>query len=194
MTQRAQRQCTCETPRPRQQADFRYYCETCSFHVAVSASPQDKTDQNDQGSCSDSHPRRDADRNDEQVKESPRTSFTPGPWQVIEDRYEPTDGPAKPYVGTVAQRRIATVWHHGQLKGPYPVVNGFVTIGKVCGQTPYHGVTIREADARLIAAAPDLFAACEAFVTAWERSLQLEKTDTALALAKAAIQKARGSV
>ena len=36
-------------------------------------------------------------------------------------------------------------------------------------------------------AAPALLAACEAFVRAWEKSLQLEKTDVALRMAKAAI-------
>lgn len=44
----------------------------------------------------------------------------------------------------------------------------------------------------LLAAAPDLLAACEAFVAAWEKCLQLEKTDVALEMARAAIAKARG--
>ena len=47
------------------------------------------------------------------------------------------------------------------------------------------------ANARLIAAAPDLLAACHAFVEAWEKSLQLEKTDVALRMAKQAIAKAQ---
>ena len=50
-------------------------------------------------------------------------------------------------------------------------------------------VTPRE---RLHDAAPDLLNACKAFVEAWERSLQLEKTDVALRLAKAAIERAEG--
>ena len=41
----------------------------------------------------------------------------------------------------------------------------------------------------LITAAPDLLAACKAFVEAWEKSLQLEKTDVALRMAKKAIEK-----
>lgn len=45
-------------------------------------------------------------------------------------------------------------------------------------------------DGVLMAAVPDLLAACKAFVTAWEQSHQLEKTDIALRLAKAAIEKA----
>lgn len=39
-------------------------------------------------------------------------------------------------------------------------------------------------------AAPDLLIACKTFVTAWETSHQLEKTDVALRMAKAAIEKA----
>jgi hypothetical protein len=54
--------------------------------------------------------------------------------------------------------------------------------------------TSGDANARLIAAAPDLYAACMAFIEAWEKSLQLEKTDVALQLAKAATAKARGGV
>lgn len=48
----------------------------------------------------------------------------------------------------------------------------------------------RDANARLIAAAPELLAACQAFVEAWDKSLQLEKTDVALRMAKEAIEKA----
>ena len=45
-------------------------------------------------------------------------------------------------------------------------------------------------DLRLIQKA--LLAACEAFVEAWEKCLQLEKTDVALQMAKAAIAKVKG--
>ena len=39
----------------------------------------------------------------------------------------------------------------------------------------------------------ELLAACEAFITAqWEKSLQLEKTDIALRMAKDATSKAKG--
>jgi hypothetical protein len=50
----------------------------------------------------------------------------------------------------------------------------------------------QEANARLIAAAPDLLAACEAFVDAYGRSHQLEKTDKAERMARTAIEKALG--
>ncbi|MEN6532148.1 MAG: hypothetical protein ABFD89_00700 [Bryobacteraceae bacterium] len=48
------------------------------------------------------------------------------------------------------------------------------------------------ANIRLIAAAPEMLAALRAFVTAWDECLQLEKTDVALRLARAAIAKAEG--
>lgn len=44
----------------------------------------------------------------------------------------------------------------------------------------------------LCRAAPELLKACEAFVIAWEKSHQLEKTDVALKLAKQAIANAKG--
>lgn len=50
-----------------------------------------------------------------------------------------------------------------------------------------------EANARLIAASPDLLAACEAFIEAWDKSHQLEKTDVAMRLARAAITRAKGA-
>ena len=49
-----------------------------------------------------------------------------------------------------------------------------------------------EANARLIAAAPELLAACQAFVEAWQKSSQLEKTDIALRMAEKAIAHATG--
>lgn len=42
----------------------------------------------------------------------------------------------------------------------------------------------------LIAAAPDMLEALKAFVEAYEKSLQLEKTDVALRMARIAIEKA----
>lgn len=49
------------------------------------------------------------------------------------------------------------------------------------------------ANARLIAAAPDLYEAAKAFVEAWDKSLQLEKTDVALRMTRAALAKAEGA-
>ena len=41
--------------------------------------------------------------------------------------------------------------------------------------------------AHLMTAAPELLEACQVFVEAWDKSLQLEKTDVALMKARAAI-------
>ena len=54
-------------------------------------------------------------------------------------------------------------------------------------ETVYAG----EPNACLIAAAPEMYEALKAFVEAYEKSLQLEKTDVALRLAKAALSKAQ---
>lgn len=44
----------------------------------------------------------------------------------------------------------------------------------------------------LLAAAPDLLAACKAFVETWSRTNQREKLDVARRMAEAAIEKAEG--
>ncbi len=53
---------------------------------------------------------------------------------------------------------------------------------------------LAEQYAQLFIAAPALLATCEAFVEAWEKSLQLEKTDVALRMAKQAIAATRPAV
>lgn len=77
-------------------------------------------------------------------------SHTPGPWKVFETKADD---------GHVIERMIGTVGEHPQLKGPAPVVTSCHSIQSVNGVTPFHGVHIDEADAALIAAAPDLLAA-----------------------------------
>lgn len=49
-----------------------------------------------------------------------------------------------------------------------------------------------KANAALIAAAPQLLEACKLFVGAYEKSLQLEKTDSAVRMARMAIAAAEG--
>ena len=46
---------------------------------------------------------------------------------------------------------------------------------------------------RLVGAAPELLEACRAFVVAWKKSHQLEKTDVALGLAEQAIERAESN-
>lgn len=86
------------------------------------------------------------------------TAHTPGPWQVIITEHPHHLG------GKHIQRRIATVWEHGQLKAPCPVVNLSVGLGEVEGGAPIHMVSIREEDACLIAAAPELLEALREIV------------------------------
>lgn len=90
------------------------------------------------------------------------TAHTPGPWKA-----EP------------GSHKNVYIIHYS--RGPLAIVN-------VGGKAPIDGTN--EANAHLMAAAPDLLAACQAFVEAWEKSHQLEKTDIALRMAKQAIEKA----
>lgn len=93
---------------------------------------------------------------------------TPHPWQVV------GTGKAKKFI-VADNQRIATVHH-------------FYTGASPDGHNPGHAT----GNAHLMAAAPDLLDACIAFVAAWEKSHQPEKTDVALRMAKAAIEKATG--
>lgn len=79
---------------------------------------------------------------------------TPGPWQVIVDEH-PWVLPAKPEWdqpdekhGNHIERRIATVAHHPQLHGPWPVVTSGTGVGV---DKPVQFIMIDEADAHHIA-------------------------------------------
>ena len=81
---------------------------------------------------------------------------TRGPWKVIERKipFSLADGRTDEHV----ERWIYTAWHHPQSKGPYPVVTLSTGLG-MHGDPAVRMVHISEADARLIAAAPDLLRA-----------------------------------
>ena len=83
------------------------------------------------------------------------TQHTPGPWVVVTDKHPHRLG------GFHAERRIFTEWSHPQAKGPIDVVNQAVGISAESDGPARHMVSISEADARLIAAAPDLLEALE---------------------------------
>ena len=89
------------------------------------------------------------------------TRFTPGPWEWD--------------------------WENGWLVHKENEDDGLIVLAP---DTDRAKIEVYTTDAALIAAAPELYAACAAFVEAWEKSLQLEKTDVALRLARAALAKA----
>lgn len=74
------------------------------------------------------------------------TAATPGEWQVIIDKHLHHLG------GNHIERRIATTWEHGQLRGPMPIVNSSVGISATKDGPPQHMTHIREHDAAFIAA------------------------------------------
>lgn len=80
---------------------------------------------------------------------------TPGPWQVVVDEFEHWCG------GKHVERRIFTTWSHPQLKAPIGVVNMMVGLGAEKGLPAVKMISIGEADARLISAAPDLLEALQ---------------------------------
>lgn len=115
---------------------------------------------------------------------------TRGPWKVVSTEHPHYKG------GKHIERRIFTVWEDGQLKDCYPVVNISVGIGKTGWDKPRYMVHIEEADAYLIAAAPDLLEALEfihinvaACSAGKELSGVLKEWDT---MARVAIAKAKG--
>lgn len=80
------------------------------------------------------------------------SKHTQGPWVVIERRHPYKDG-NKAHI----ERNIYTEREHPQLKGRYPIVCTSIGVG-LTGKPAINFVSINEADARLIAAAPDLLA------------------------------------
>lgn len=87
---------------------------------------------------------------------------TRGPWRVVVDEHPHRLG------GKHVERRIFTQWEHPQLKGPLGVVNMGVGIGNH-DQAARHMVSMSEADARLIAAAPDMLNALRSLLRHAER-------------------------
>ena len=81
------------------------------------------------------------------------SKHTPGPW-IVTERHHPYKDGSKAHI----ERNIYTEWDHPQLKGKYPIVCTSVGIG-MDGERAIHFAHIDEADARLIAAAPDLLEA-----------------------------------
>jgi len=100
-----------------------------------------------------------------------KTNHTPGPWYLRTNRHTDSQGNSWGWLDAAPP---------GGQQRTIPGVNVTWTDG-----------SITKANARLIAAAPEMLAACEAFVVAWEKSHQLEKTDVAMRMARIAIAKAR---
>lgn len=96
----------------------------------------------------------------------PITTHTPAPWRFVLNAAFSDGQPS------------ASVWIEA---GEYRSLATLIPVAEV------------EANARLIAAAPDLLAACEKFVESF-KSLQREKCDVAHRMAVEAIAKAEGSL
>lgn len=122
------------------------------------------------------------------------SKHTAGPWVVIERKvpYSLRNG----HQGFHIERSIVTGWDHPQATGPIPVVCKSTGIGM--GEGMIESLCfIREDDARLIAAAPELLEVaryCENLFTAYsiDRVDGEEIADSALALLRSAIDKATG--
>lgn len=85
-----------------------------------------------------------------------KPQWTPGEWKVYRRMLQ-----ANPQCPSVEELRIGTVYDHPQLKGPIPVVTTAHGVGGTY-------VFIREPDAHLLAAAPDLYAELQHLVMALE--------------------------
>ncbi len=116
------------------------------------------------------------------------TKHTPGPW-FVRDRLHPYGDGSKAHV----EREIYTQQIDPQLKGHLPVVCMSIGIG-INGEKAISFVHIEEANARLIAAAPDLLEALQPFVLAnsSEEFVTLVVRSSDITKARAAIAKATG--
>ncbi len=112
------------------------------------------------------------------------SKHTPGPWVVIERRHPYKDG-SKAHI----ERNIYTEWDHPQLKDKYPIVCTSVGVG-MKGEKAIHFAHIDEANARLIAAAPELLEALAGLVGCIDYGS--DNPTLKLEAARAAIAKANG--
>jgi hypothetical protein len=117
------------------------------------------------------------------------TKHTKGPWAFVECRYPYKDG-SKSHI----ERLIYTERINPQLKDHYPVVGMSIGIGLDGGKAVTF-IHIKEEDARLIAAAPDLLEAlviCESNISSLLASNHPKVYGEWLTCVRAAIAKATG--
>jgi hypothetical protein len=113
------------------------------------------------------------------------SAHTPGPWIVLEQRHPYKDG-SKSHI----ERSIYTQQINPQLKDHWPVVCMSIGIG-MDGEKAVSFVHIEEANARLMAAAPDLLEALRCLLDCSDHQ-NPEVWDAAVNQARAAIAKATG--
>jgi len=86
----------------------------------------------------------------------PDTHHMPGPWNVVEETISvPIPGTEPREYNPTKYYQIETEWEHGQLKRPVSVVSIWR------GVDSHAEVAMTKEDARLIAAAPEMFSALE---------------------------------
>ena len=108
-------------------------------------------------------------------------AHTPGPWEVVADHPQNACLKIQPVNRQYGGDEVATI---------YGVQDDCRCVDDVWTEQP-----IRDANARLIAAAPELLAACEAWVTYLDSDDELGSRDdeeVMMAAFRAAIAKARG--